>query len=106
MEDRLKDLMQELGKAINDSLSDSDLLPAVLAEMRRASYDVCVTMEATIGFNKRDEAKLSEPAATAEVVATGVRAPYPGKTTTSGKVTGPAVQIQMTSPRQKVTVTD
>jgi uncharacterized protein (UPF0335 family) len=105
-DDRLKKLMQELGNAINGSLSDSDRITAVIAEMKRAGYDVSVTMEATIGFNKRDEAKSPETAATAEVVATGAVAPYPSKTPTSGKVTGPAVQIQMTSPRQKVTVTD
>jgi hypothetical protein len=118
MEDRLKGLMQELGNAINGSLSDSDRIAAAIAEMKRAGYDVFVTLEATIGLNKLEEAKeSSEAAATAEVVATGASAPYAaGKTPTSGKVTasfektrlneGAAVQIQVTSPRLKVTVTD
>ena len=55
MEDRLKDLMQELGNAINESLSDSDRIAAAIGEIKRAGYDVFLVLEATIGFNKRDE---------------------------------------------------
>ena len=56
MEDRLKELMQELGNAINESLSDSDRIAAAIGEIKRAGYDVFLVLEATIGFNKRDEA--------------------------------------------------
>ena len=56
MEDRLKDLMQELGSAINESLSDSDRIAAAIGEIKRAGYDVFLVLEATIGFNKRDDA--------------------------------------------------
>ena len=55
MEDRLKDLMQELGNAINESLSDSDRIAAAIGEIKRAGYDVFLVLEATIGFNKREE---------------------------------------------------
>ncbi|MEO8098082.1 MAG: hypothetical protein ABI811_10305 [Acidobacteriota bacterium] len=55
MEDRLKDLMQELGNAINESLSDSDRIAAAIGEIKRAGYDVFLVLEATIGFNKRSE---------------------------------------------------
>ena len=55
MEDKLKDLMQELGNAINESLSDSDRIAAAIGEIKRAGYDVFLVLEATIGFNKRDE---------------------------------------------------
>jgi hypothetical protein len=55
LEDRLKDLMQELGNAINESLSDSDRIAAAIGEIKRAGYDVFLVLEATIGFNKRDE---------------------------------------------------
>ena len=55
MEDRLKELMQELGNAINESLSDSDRIAAAIGEIKRAGYDVFLVLEATIGFNKRDE---------------------------------------------------
>jgi hypothetical protein len=53
LEDRLRDLMQELGNAINESLSDSDRIAAAIGEIKRAGYDVFLVLEATIGFNKR-----------------------------------------------------
>ena len=53
MDDRLKELMQELGNAINESLSDSDRIAAAIGEIKRAGYDVFLVLEATIGFNKR-----------------------------------------------------
>lgn len=56
MEDRLKELMQELGNAINESLSDSDRIAAAIGEIKRAGYDVFLVLEATIGFNKREDA--------------------------------------------------
>src|ERR1700683_2861988 len=55
VEEKLKDLMQELGNAINESLSDSDRIAAAIGEIKRAGYDVFLVLEATIGFNKRDE---------------------------------------------------
>jgi hypothetical protein len=55
MDDRLKELMQELGNAINESLSDSERIASAIGEIKRAGYDVFLVLEATIGFNKRDE---------------------------------------------------
>lgn len=55
MDDRLKELMQELGNAINESLSDSERIAASIGEIKQAGYDVFLVLEATIGFNKRDE---------------------------------------------------
>jgi len=52
--------MQELGNAINESLSDSDRIAAAIGEIRRAGYDVFLVLEATIGFNKREEAGEEE----------------------------------------------
>lgn len=54
MDEKLKELMQELGSAINESLSDSDRIAAAIGEIKRAGYDVFLVLEATIGFNKRD----------------------------------------------------
>jgi hypothetical protein len=55
LEERLKELMQDLGNAINESLSDSERIAAAIGEIKRAGYDVFLVLEATIGFNKRDE---------------------------------------------------
>ena len=55
MDEPLKNLMQELGNAINDSLSESDRIAEAIGEIKRAGYDVFLVLEATIGFNRRDE---------------------------------------------------
>ena len=55
MEERLKELMQELGNAINESLSESERISSAIEEIKVAGYEVFLVLEATIGFNKRDE---------------------------------------------------
>lgn len=67
MEDRLKELMQELGNAINESLSDSDRIAGAIGEIKRAGYDVFLVLEATIGFNKREETEEGEEGETIEL---------------------------------------
>jgi hypothetical protein len=52
---RLKHLMQQLGEAINESLSESDQIAEVIAKIKAGGYDVFLILEATIGFNKRDQ---------------------------------------------------
>jgi len=52
--------MQELGNAINDSLSESDRIAEAIGEIKRAGYDVFLVLEATIGFNRRDENEEDE----------------------------------------------
>ncbi len=66
MKEPLKHLMQELGNAINDSLSESDRIAEAIGEIKRAGYDVFLVLEATIGFNKRDEEAEAEGEAAAE----------------------------------------
>jgi len=53
VEEPLKQLMQDLGSAINESLSDSERIAEAIGEIKRAGYDVFLVLEATIGFNKR-----------------------------------------------------
>ena len=58
VEEQLKHLMQELGNAINESLSESDRIASAIGEIKNAGYEVFLVLEATIGFNKRgDEAE-------------------------------------------------
>ena len=92
MEDRLKDLMQELGNAINESLSDSDRIAAAIGEIKRAGYDVFLVLEATIGFNKRDETEDGE-----EPVETVELEPAPAPEPTRRRVG----KIKLTSQDQK-----
>ena len=60
MDEPLKHLMQELGNAINDSLSESDRIAEAIGEIKKAGYDVFLVLEATIGFNRRDESGEEE----------------------------------------------
>ena len=59
--------MQELGNAINESLSDSDRIAAAIGEIKRAGYDVFLVLEATIGFNKREDSEESEEGETIDL---------------------------------------
>jgi hypothetical protein len=52
--------MQELGNAINDSLSESDRIAEAIGEIKKAGYDVFLVLEATIGFNRRDESSQND----------------------------------------------
>jgi hypothetical protein len=60
--------MQELGNAINDSLSESDRIAEAIGEIKRAGYDVFLVLEATIGFNRRDDEEGEEEAESAEEI--------------------------------------
>ena len=63
LDDHLKDLMKQLGVAINESLSESESVSAAMAEIREAGYDVFLVLEATIGFQRRGGETAEEPAA-------------------------------------------
>src|SRR5215468_2883470 len=52
---RLKRLIKELGDAINGSLSESDQIAQVIAKIKEEGYDIFLVLEATIGFNNREE---------------------------------------------------
>lgn len=56
MNQRLKQLMKELGEAINESLADSEQIAEVISKIKGSGYDVFLVLEATIGFNKREDA--------------------------------------------------
>lgn len=53
MEQRLKDLIKQLGTAIDKSLSQSHAIEEVIGEIKKEGYDVLLVLEATIGFNRR-----------------------------------------------------
>jgi hypothetical protein len=55
VDQRLQKLMQDLGDAINESLSDSEQIAEVIAKIKTGGYDVFLVLQATIGFNRRDD---------------------------------------------------
>jgi hypothetical protein len=52
---QLKQLMKELGEAINESLSDSDQIAEVVSRIKEGGYDIFLVLEATIGVSKQGE---------------------------------------------------
>jgi hypothetical protein len=60
LDENLKQLMKELGTAINDTLSNSDKISDAITRIRGAGYDVFLVLEATIGFNKHQEQTSEE----------------------------------------------
>jgi len=59
----MKQLMKELGSAINESLSESEQIAEVISRIKAGGYDVFLVLEATIGFNRRDDEESAKPAA-------------------------------------------
>lgn len=90
--------MQELGNAINESLSDSDRIAAAIGEIKRAGYDVFLVLEATIGFNKRDESEDENEEAA--VLETRIETDFEEETPTRSR-TGPTSRMKWTTQDQK-----
>ena len=55
MDQQLKQLMKELGEAINESLADSDQIAEVVSRIKDGGYDIFLVLEATIGVSKPGE---------------------------------------------------
>ena len=55
LDNNFKQLIKELGQAINESLADSDSISEVMGRIRSAGYDLFLVLEVTIGFNKQGE---------------------------------------------------
>lgn len=54
MDDKIKQLLQDLGTAINESISGSDDVNRHIQKIRDEGYDLYVVLDATIGLNKQD----------------------------------------------------
>jgi len=68
-DDDIKRLMSHLGQSISETLSDSPKINESIQDIRNAGYEVCLIIEAKIGFNRKvqtDEESLSCPARSEE----------------------------------------
>lgn len=54
MDDKIKQLLQELGTAINESISGSEDVNRHIQKIRDEGYDLYVVLDATIGLNKQE----------------------------------------------------
>ncbi len=54
--------MKQLGEAINDSISGSEQIGEVISRIKNDGYDIFVVVEATVGFNRREDEPSVAPA--------------------------------------------
>ena len=54
MNQQVKNLIQKLGEAIHESVSESENIADVVKEIREQGFDVVLMLEATIGLNQVD----------------------------------------------------
>jgi hypothetical protein len=69
---KVKNLIQKLGEAIHESVSESENIAGVVRNIRDQGFDVLLMLEATIGLNEVDPAgKAAEATDSAVETATG-----------------------------------
>ncbi len=52
MNQKVKNLIQKLGEAIHESVSESEHIAGVVKNIREQGFDVLLMLEATIGLNE------------------------------------------------------
>lgn len=62
MNQKLRKLVQKLGEAIHESVSESENIAGVVQDIRKQGFDVLLMLEATIGLNEVEQ----QPAAALE----------------------------------------
>lgn len=55
MDDKIRQLLKELGEAINESISASPDVNDRIQQIRDEGYNLYVVLDATIGLNREDE---------------------------------------------------
>lgn len=63
---RLRSLIQQLGEAIHESVSESEQISEVVQDIRKQGFDVLLMLEATIGLNEVEQQPASEEKALPE----------------------------------------
>jgi hypothetical protein len=58
LDDHLKNLLRELGHAINDTVSESERITGAIAGVRAHGYDIVLKLDATIGLARRDGSEM------------------------------------------------
>lgn len=53
LDNRMKQLLRELGRAINEAVADSDRIAQSISRIKANGYDVFLMLDAIVGLNKR-----------------------------------------------------
>lgn len=68
---QVKELIQKLGEAIHESVSESEQIAGVVREIREQGFDVLLMLEATIGLNEVEQETEDEAAEAGNEIAHG-----------------------------------
>ncbi len=66
MNQKVKNLIQKLGEAIHESVSESEDIAGVVKNIREQGFDVLLMLEATIGLNEVETEAVESPQTTSE----------------------------------------
>ncbi len=58
---KVKNLIQKLGEAIHESVSESENIAGVVKNIREQGFDVLLMLEATIGLNEVEDEEETSP---------------------------------------------
>ncbi len=71
MNANVRKLIEQLGEAIHESVSESEQIAGVVQNIRSQGFDVLLMLEATIGLNEVEQQPASDPAATPPLLIEG-----------------------------------
>ncbi len=74
MTSRLRELIQQLGEAIHESVIENEQIAGVVQDIRKHGFDVLLMLEATIGLNEVSSKETDED--DAESDSSEVEAPF------------------------------
>lgn len=63
LDNRMKQLLRELGRAINEAVSDSEPIAHAISRIKANGYDVFLMLDAIVGLNKQTAADIATPPA-------------------------------------------
>lgn len=71
MNANVRKLIEQLGEAIHESVSESEQIAGVVQNIRSQGFDVLLMLEATIGLNEVEQQPAEDPNAAAPLVIEG-----------------------------------
>jgi len=61
LDNRMKQLLRELGRAINETVSESDRIAAAISRIRANGYDVFLMLDAVVGLSRQGQGTPANP---------------------------------------------
>ncbi len=90
---RLRSLIQKLGEAIHETVSESEDIASVVQDIRKQGFDVLLMLEATIGLNEVEQQPGAATSPAKRLTAGGVPEPEGAAGEAVGKFTAQDVSF-------------